>query len=83
MWNGINYFITGAGSKVRRRTPGGFEAAHTQTWSGECHFLLVTIEGPTMSVRAIGESPATNLLDIPRLAPDGTAVQGPIVISSP
>ena len=56
-WNGIDYFITGAGSKVRRRTPGGFEAAHTQTWSGECHFLLVTIEGATMSVRAVGESP--------------------------
>ena len=82
MWNGIDYFITGAGSKVRRRTPGGFAAAHTQTWSGECHFLLVTIEGATMSVRAIGESPAGTLLDIPRLTPDGVAVQGPILLSS-
>ena len=30
-------------------------------WSGECHFLLVTIDGGTMTVRAIGESPAESL----------------------
>ena len=44
-WNGIDYFVTGAGSKIRRRAPRWFEDAHTETWSGECHFLLVTIDG--------------------------------------
>ena len=44
-WNGIDYFVSGAGSKIRRRAPRWFEDAHTETWSGECHFLLVTIDG--------------------------------------
>ena len=46
-----------AGSKVRRSVPNGFAEAHTVTWSGQCHFLLVTVDGSTMTVRAIGESP--------------------------
>lgn len=78
-WNGIDYFVTGAGSKIRRRSPTRFEDAHTQTWSGECHFLLVTIDGPTMSVRAIGES-ADGIVDIPRLTPEGDVVQGPMIV---
>jgi len=80
-WNGIDYFLSGAGSKVRRQAPGDFEAAHTQTWSGECHFLLVTIDGDTMTVRAIGESPEGTLVDIPRLTPTGDTVQGPMVVT--
>jgi hypothetical protein len=52
------------------------------SWSGECHFLLVTIEGSTMTVRAIGESPEGTLVDIPRLTPSGDVVSGPIVVSS-
>jgi hypothetical protein len=79
-WNGIDYFVSGAGSKTRRQAPGAFEAAHTQTWSGECHFLLVTIDGATMTVRAIGESPEGTLVDIPRLTPSGEIVQGPMVV---
>jgi hypothetical protein len=79
-WNGIDYFVSGAGSKIRRRTPGGFDAAHTQSWSGECHFLLVTIEADRMIVRAIGESPEGTLADIPRLTPAGERVEGPIVL---
>ena len=80
-WNGIDYFVSGAGSKVRRQAPGDFEAAHTQTWSGECHFLLVTIDGATMTVRAIGESPEGTLVDIPRLTPAGEIVEGPMVVT--
>jgi tartrate-resistant acid phosphatase type 5 len=81
--NGVDYFVSGAGSKVRRSRPRRFESAGTQTWSGECHFLLVTIDGPTMTVRAIGEGPDGTVVDIPRLTPDGTSVQGPITIVSP
>ena len=80
-WNGIDYFVTGAGSKIRRRSPTRFESAHTQSWSGQCHFLLVTIHGDTMTVRAIGES-EEGLVDIPRLTPAGEVVQGPIVVTS-
>jgi hypothetical protein len=79
-WNGIDYFVSGAGSKIRRRTPNDFDGAHTVSWSGECHFLLCTIDGDTMTVRAIGESPEGELADIPRRTPAGELVQGPIVV---
>jgi hypothetical protein len=46
------------------------------TWSGECHFLLVTIDGAAMTVRAIGESPEGTLVDIPRLTPGGKSCGG-------
>jgi hypothetical protein len=79
-WNGIDYFVTGAGSKVRRRAPRGFDEAHTQSWSGECHFLLVTVDGDRMAVRAIGDSGDGPLTDIPRLTPNGALLAGPIVL---
>ena len=82
-WKGIDYFVSGAGSKIRRRTPDRFNDAHTETWAGECHFLLVTIDGGVMTVRAIGESPADSLVDIVRLTPAGEKVQGPMIVSSP
>jgi hypothetical protein len=79
-WNGIDYFVSGAGSKVRRLEPRGFADAHTESWSSDCHFLLVTIHGDRMTVRAIGDSPGDALVDIPRLTPAGEPVQGPIVV---
>jgi tartrate-resistant acid phosphatase type 5 len=79
-WNGIDYFVSGAGSKIRRRSPRWFEDAHTETWSGECHFLLVTITGDEMSVRAIGEGEDDSLADIPRRGPAGDVVRGPILV---
>ena len=77
-WRGIDYFVSGAGAKIRRRIPDDFAAAHTQSWSGECHFLLATIDGDRMTVRAIGESHGDALADIPRATPSGDIVQGPI-----
>ena len=52
---GIDYFVSGAGSKLRKGSPDGFDAAHTLSWSDYAHFLLVTIAGDTMRVRPIGE----------------------------
>ena len=78
---GIDYFVSGAGAKIRRRVPDRFDEAHTLSWSGECHFLLVTIDGDGLTVRAIGESPEGNLLDIVRYTPSGDRVQGPIPLS--
>lgn len=80
---GIDYFVSGAGAKIRRLTPDGFEEARTLSWSGECHFLLVTVDGDEMTVRAIGESPEGELVDIPRMTPAGELVQGPMVVSRP
>ena len=40
---GIDYFVTGAGSKLDRGRPNRFAEAHTVSWSNNAHFLLVTI----------------------------------------
>ena len=81
-WNGIDYFVSGAGSKIRRRAPRDFEQAHTLSWSSECHFLLVTIDGSTMTVRAIGESADGTIVDIPRRTPEGELIQGPMIVKA-
>mgnify|MGYP006145399961 CR=1 FL=1 len=43
--DGIDYFVSGAGAKIRRVRPTSFDSARTLSWSGECHFLVVTIDG--------------------------------------
>ena len=53
--DGIDYFVSGAAGKLRRGRPNQFEAAGTVSWSDTPHFLLVTIDGTRMTVRAIGE----------------------------
>jgi tartrate-resistant acid phosphatase type 5 len=80
--DGIDYFVTGAAGKLRRTPPDAFDAAHTVTWATDCHFLLATIEGPRMSVRAIGElrDGESHPLDIARRDPDGGSHIGAIEI---
>jgi tartrate-resistant acid phosphatase type 5 len=81
-WNGIDYFVSGAGSKIRSGTPRRMEDAHTVSWAPTCHFLLVTIDGPTMTVRAIGESEDDALVDIERFDPEANRLRGPIVVTA-
>jgi hypothetical protein len=52
--DGIDYFVTGGGGKVRSGRPGGMEKAHTVSWAAACHFLLVEIEGDQAQVTPIG-----------------------------
>jgi hypothetical protein len=80
--DGIDYFVTGAAGRFRGGTPDGFEKAHTRSWSPECHFLLVRIEGDRMTVRAIaGRSGRPDALDdIARRAPGGHPVGSPIEV---
>jgi hypothetical protein len=80
--DGIDYFVTGAGSKLDQRRPDRFVEAHTTTWSNHAHFLLVTIAGSTMTVRMVGELDAHHdgLPDVPRYTPAGEEVSGPIVL---
>jgi len=77
---GIDYFVSGAGSKVRKGSPDDFEGAHTLSWSDNAHFLLATIDGDEMRVRAIGELVDGRPRDLPRYSPAGTAVSDEIVI---
>ena len=78
--DGIHYFITGAAGKLRRAAPDRFEEAHTVTWATECHFLLATIEGDRMTVRALGEIDTLEQepADITRFDPLGRPHVGPI-----
>ena len=80
--NGIDYFVTGAAGKFRGAVPDGFDAAHTQSWSNQCHFLLVRIEGDGMLVRAIGEQAAVGagLVDIARWTPGGATLSSAIAV---
>ena len=76
--DGIDYFVTGAAGKLRRGRPNAFEEARTVSWSDSPHFLLVTIDGSRMSVRAIGELLNGELSDIPRRTPTDEFVAGAI-----
>ena len=79
--DGIDYFVTGAAGKLRRGRPNSFEDAHTVSWSDTPHFLLVTIDGDRMTVRAIGELVDGKLSDIPRRSPTDEFLAGPIEIT--
>src|SRR5688500_9067501 len=79
-WNGIDYFVSGAGSKIRSGVPRRSKEAHTVSWAPTCHFLLVTIDGATMTVRAIGEGEGDGLTDIERFDLESGRSTGPIVV---
>src|ERR1043166_480761 len=82
--NGIDYLISGAAGKVSQGTPDKFAKAGTVCWSPTCHFLLVTVEGKRMTVRAIGKlNGAVDLADIPQKAPNGDVISEPIIINLP
>ena len=78
--NGIDYFVTGAAGKRLELAPLYFGQAHTVSWSAENHFLLVTIDGATMSVRPLAGSEAGALTEVRRFAPDHSAVTTPILV---
>jgi hypothetical protein len=78
--DGIDYFVTGAGSKVNKGSPDDFERAHTISWSDNAHFLLVTIAGDEMRVQPIGELIDGKLEEIPRFSPSQEKVPGPIIV---
>jgi hypothetical protein len=78
--DGIDYFVSGAAGKLRRGRPNAFDAAHTISWSDSPHFLLVTLAGRQMTVRALGELAEGELSDIPRRSPRDEFLAGPIVI---
>jgi hypothetical protein len=78
---GIDYFVTGAGSKLRKGAPDGFAAAHTQSWSDHAHFLLVNIDGSSMRVQPIGELADGAISELPLYSPSGDELNREIVIT--
>ena len=78
---GIDYFVTGAGAKVNRLDPSAFDAAHTVSWSGASHFVLVDVTEDQMTVTPIGElDPTGGISVLRRRNPRGDEVDTPIII---
>ena len=75
--SGIHYFISGAAGKLRSGTPDKFDKAHTLSWAPENHFLLVTIDGREIRIRAIGGIQNNQLTDVQRLDVHENPVQTP------
>lgn len=71
----IHYFVSGAAAKLRPEPPTRFEAAHTQAWAAEQHFLLVRIRGDEMRVTPIARSRGDELI---MLRP--TSVRGEVAL---
>jgi len=76
--DGISYFLSGAGGKVREDPPDGFEAAGTVAWAAQSHVLLAQIDGESMTVTPIASldsggapqpmtaiSPSTRVVEVP------------------
>jgi hypothetical protein len=51
--DGIHYFVTGGGGKVRTARPEGWRSAGTVAWAAAVHFLLVRIEGDRATITPI------------------------------
>jgi hypothetical protein len=68
--DGIHYFVTGGGGKVREGRPDKTDDARTVGWASLVHFVLVRIEGNTARVTPIGEDGRP--LEV--RGPDGTNV---------
>ncbi|HET7747654.1 MAG TPA: metallophosphoesterase [Vicinamibacteria bacterium] len=77
--DGIEYFVTGGGGKVRRKTPGGFAEAGTVAWAAEGHFLLLEIAGRQAVVTPIGRGGTV----IPASDPGGRPVDPVATITLP
>ncbi|HET9532582.1 MAG TPA: metallophosphoesterase [Blastocatellia bacterium] len=79
---GIDYFITGAGGKVRAARPSKFSEAHTISWAGAGNFLIVDVADGQMVVTPLGELSSTgDLEELARITLTGERVQTPIIIS--
>ena len=48
--DGIDYFLSGAGGKLREEPPKNFADAHTVAWSAQSHLLHVHVDGEAMTV---------------------------------
>ena len=81
--NNIDYLITGGAGQLRTKTPDKFAEARTVSWAAKYHFLLVTVAGKTMTIRAIGQlGDDGKFVDIAREAPTpSTAVTKEIVVN--
>jgi hypothetical protein len=78
---GINYFITGAGGKVRLKPPSDFAEAHTACWAASGNFLIVKVTRDRMVVTPMAALSETGeLAELVTFDPAGSQVAAPKVI---
>lgn len=77
--DGIDYFVTGGGGKVRPGRPTKFSEAHTVKWASSVHFLLVRIDGGRAEVVPIGEDGRP----LATTGPSGQAVPSATTVVAP
>jgi len=81
--DGINFFVTGAGSKVSSDVPSRFEDAVTVSWSAAAHFLLIEANRTQMTITPIAEiSAGQPLTSVLLRDAKNKEIGTPIVISS-
>jgi tartrate-resistant acid phosphatase type 5 len=74
--DGIEYFVTGGGGKVRDRRPSRFADARTVSWAAAAPFLIGRVDGAKMTLVALDE----RCEELARFGPDGERLTGPIEI---
>jgi hypothetical protein len=81
--DGINFFVTGAGSKVSSDVPSRFEDAVTVAWASAAHFLLIEGNRSQMTITPIAESSEGHPLTAIELRDArNKLVATPIIVSS-
>ena len=81
-FEGIDYFITGAGGKVRLEPPYDFAEAHTTCWAAAGNFLVVEVSAERMVVTALGAlGPGGELKGLETFDPVGERAASTFVIS--
>jgi tartrate-resistant acid phosphatase type 5 len=79
--DGIDYVVTGAAGKLREGRPDRLEEVGNRSWAAEGHFLIVDVEADRIVVHPVTDvSEEGDLTYLRRTSPDGTAVEGPIVV---
>ncbi len=79
--DGLDYIVSGAAAKLEEREPVRFEEAGTISWAAAPHCLLVEVDADRLTISPYGPiAPGEVPRLIPRRAPDGTLVEGPIVV---
>jgi len=79
--NDVDYFITGAGGKLRLNPPTSFETANTRAWAAAPHFLMMEISSRHLAATPFGLASGDRLLPLHLRDPSGNAVRAPILIS--
>jgi hypothetical protein len=81
-FEGVEYFISGAGGKVRLEPPSDFAEAHTTAWAAAGHFLVVDVDSERMVVTALAAlGPGGEPDELATFDPAGRAASSRFVIA--